>query len=153
MIDEAELVSQDYKIFDECVVCNAMKVADEEGRILSFNEMRELFDEQKKTGEKCKREKQIPLYTRFLLKYFPKQFFKKTAKEYGIDSENINSAMSLFGPANRIDVQPFDPGSRGFTITLNNNFKLWFVQDGDTFTFDGYEMGKYGNGDVTVFDK
>ena len=42
--------------------------------------------------------------------------------------------------------------NRGLIITLDQKFTLWFFQDGDHFVYDGFEIGEYEKGDVTIFD-
>jgi hypothetical protein len=42
--------------------------------------------------------------------------------------------------------------SRGFILTLDNEVSLWFNQEGDCFKYDGWEVGNYKDGDITVLD-
>ena len=95
----------------------------------------------------------LPWYTRLMLKFFPHWFLKNEFEKIGGESDALDQASALFSDK-RIDIRPSSvPNSRGFIITLDNQLSLYFYQDGDHFKFDGYEMGKYDNGDVTVFDK
>jgi len=41
---------------------------------------------------------------------------------------------------------------RGFRLELDNQVSLWFEQRGDHFEYDGWEVGDYEDGEVTVFD-
>ena len=95
----------------------------------------------------------LPWHTRFMLKFFPHWFLKNEFEKIGGESDALDHASRLFDDK-RIDIQPLGGKTgRGFIITLDNQLTLYFYQDGDHFKCDGYEMGKYDNGDVTVFDK
>jgi len=108
----------------------------------------EEFDLQKGDMKKLK----LPWYEKLILKLFPWLFLKRHIKELGMSGEEIDLAEKLFRDR-RIDIEPLGAGSRGFIVSLDNKFTLWFYQNGDHFEYDGFEMGKYDNGDVTVFDK
>ena len=97
------------------------------------------------------KELNFPWYKKFLMQFFPKIFFKISAEELGLDSKKIDLAYKLFDDS-KIHIEPLSGGSRGFIITLDGKLSLWFFQDGDHFKFDGIEMGKYDDGEVTVFD-
>ena len=90
--------------------------------------------------------------TKIFLKFSPYAFLKRSAQQQGINSDKLNYAVKLFADCHRIDIQPWSGSRRGFIIFLDNKFSLWFLQAGDTFVFDGYEIGQYDNGSVTVFD-
>jgi hypothetical protein len=90
-------------------------------------------------------------FTKLFIRLSPWDFFKYSAKKEGLNPKKIDWAESLFRDCKRIDIAPFS-GSRGFIITLDNRLSLWFNQDGDCFKYDGFEMGPYDDGDVTVFD-
>lgn len=93
-------------------------------------------------------------FVRILMRFAPKTFLRYAAKKQGLDDRKIKYAMKLFGESKRIDITPLPSrGGRGFIVYLDNKLALFFYQDGDHFYFDGLEMGEYGNGDVTVFDK
>ena len=93
-------------------------------------------------------------FTKLLMRFSPKLFLRLAAKEQKVDYQDLEYAMELFGKAKRIDFQPLSGTSgRGLIITLDQKLSLWFFQDGDNFKFDGYEMGEYNKGEVTVFDK
>lgn len=90
--------------------------------------------------------------TKLYIKLFPKQFLKQAVKENKGNPQRIDYAEKLFAGCKRIDIKPLSGNSRGFIITLDNNFSLWFFQDGDTFVYDGFETGEYTDGEITVFD-
>ena len=93
-------------------------------------------------------------YTKYLLRFNPQTLFQNAARENNIDDKKIDSANALFMDAKRIDIQPLsNKMGRGFIITINNGLSLWFYQNGDTFKYDGFEIGPYNDGDVTVFDE
>lgn len=58
----------------------------------------------------------------------------------------------MFATAKRVDIFPLTSGERGFVLMLNKNTALYFYQDGDHFIYDGFEVGEYDGGDVTIFD-
>jgi hypothetical protein len=62
-------------------------------------------------------------------------------------------AHALFDEVEKVDIIPSRSDMRGFQIVLNRGLSLFFYQDGDHFVYDGFEMGPYPGGDVTVFDK
>ena len=96
----------------------------------------------------------VDWFTKLIMRFAPRTFLRRAAKKQGVDEDKIDYATKLFGDAKRIDIQPLSSRSgRGFVIYLDNNFSLHFYQDGDHFYFDGFEMGEYDNGDVTIFDK
>lgn len=88
------------------------------------------------------------------MRLFPKMWSKYHAEKLGADISLIKLADKLFGcrKSKRIDFFPFKNG-RGFRIVIDNKFCLWFFQDGDHLYYDGWEAGKYNNGDITTFDK
>jgi len=91
---------------------------------------------------------------RLALKFFPGMYMKYRAREIDVKPGKIDAAMKLFDDAKRIDLFPLSPkAGRGFLIILDQKFSLWFFQEGDHFKFDGYEMGEYEKGNVTVLDK
>lgn len=93
-------------------------------------------------------------YTKYLLRLNPKTIFQQAAAEQGFADNKIDAAEALFRNAKRVDIQPFpNETGRGFVITLDNVFSLWFYQNGDAFQYDGFEIGPYDNGDITVFDR
>ena len=101
-----------------------------------------------------KKKIKISLFKKFLIRFAPKMFFRYMAEEQGIGSKRIDSAMDLFKGVKRIDIHPLSGGSsRGFIITLDRKLSLYFYQNGDSFNYDGFEMGEYDKGDVTIFNK
>lgn len=94
----------------------------------------------------------ISWYRELLLKLWPWAAFKLFAKELGIINPVFDKAHSIFGNAERIDLYPLTGGQRGFILVLDLKTALYFYQDGDHFKYDGFEIGKYDGGDVTIFD-
>jgi hypothetical protein len=94
----------------------------------------------------------IDWLTKLYIKFFPKSFLKQAVLENNFDPKKIDYAGKLFSDCQRIDIQPLAGSARGFIITLDNKFSLWFFQDGDHFIYDGFETGEYDDGEVTVFD-
>ena len=41
---------------------------------------------------------------------------------------------------------------RGFILVMDRKTALFFYQQGDHFSYDGFEMGQYNKGEVTVVD-
>lgn len=89
---------------------------------------------------------------KLFIKLFPREFLKYFARKQGTDPDKLDFAEKLFRDCQRIDIQPLHGENRGFILFLDNNLSLWFFQSGDSFYFDGYEVGKYDNGEVNVFD-
>jgi len=92
----------------------------------------------------------LPWYLKSLAKLSPRLFFGYFARENKVNSKDLDYSFKLF-ENKKVHIQPLS-GSRGFIITLDNNLTLWFYQDGDHFIYDGFEMGEYEDGDVTVLD-
>jgi len=86
------------------------------------------------------------------LTLFPDSFLKSAIKKQGLDSRKLDWAVWLLGGSKRIDLSRTAGPGRGFILTLDNKLSLFFYQDGDHFSFDGYEIGDYENGQVTIFD-
>lgn len=94
----------------------------------------------------------IPWHQKLLMKFAPRSFFSLFMKKQGIDDAAIDHAYGLF-QNKKIHLQPLSgQRGRGFIISLDNKMTLWFFQNGDHFTFDGFEIGEYADGDVTLFD-
>jgi hypothetical protein len=102
----------------------------------------------------CKfKEVRVGFFTRFLLVFFPHWGVRRLTKECGFLTPDMCWKLhDVLASVGRIDVVPSRSGFRGFSIVFDNLFALYFNQDGDHFTYDGYEFGDYDNGDVTVFD-
>jgi len=94
----------------------------------------------------------IPWYHKLLLKVAPSLFMKVWASSMDLDYKKVDSAYKLFHDA-KIHIQPLSGiTGRGFIVFIDNKLSLWFNQNGDHFKYDGYEMGEYDGGEVTVFD-
>lgn len=94
----------------------------------------------------------ISWYQKILLKFWPRLAFKKFAKDIGIPNPIFDKVHEVFGSAERIDIYPISGTHRGFILVLDLKTALYFYQDGDHFVYDGFEMGEYERGDVTIFD-
>lgn len=94
----------------------------------------------------------IPWHEKFLMKISPRLFMKICAGDLGLDYKKVDLAFKLFKDA-KIHIQPMSGANgRGFIVFLDNKLSLWFNQDGNHFEYDGFEMGEYDDGKVTVFD-
>lgn len=92
-------------------------------------------------------------FDKILITFLPQMFFHRSARYMGIRNRSFSDAHELFDTVERIDLFPLNSSnSRGFMIVLNGNTSLWFYQNGDHFKYDGFEMGEYEKGDVTIFD-
>lgn len=92
-------------------------------------------------------------FTKLLMHFAPKTFMRYAASKQGVKYKDIDYTARLFGKAKRIDIFPLPSSNgRGFVIILDNQLSLHFYQDGNHFYYDGYEIGEYENGDITVFD-
>lgn len=94
----------------------------------------------------------INWFTKLLLKFWPSLAMKQLAKKIGINNPVFDQAHKLFSQVERIDIFPLKGSPRGFMIVIDKETALYFYQDGDHFVYDGYEMGEYDKGDVTIFD-
>ena len=92
------------------------------------------------------------ILTKLFLKFFPDTFLNLLAKKQGINNRKLDWSVKLFGDCKRIDIFRTAAPGRGFILTLDKKLQLFFYQDGDHFSFDGFEMGEYDEGDVTIFD-
>jgi hypothetical protein len=93
-------------------------------------------------------------FIKFLARFSPKSLFKLAARDNKLDYAKVESAEKLFRDAKRIDFQPSGGANgRSLIMYIDKKLSLHFYQDGNTFTYDGFEMGPYDDGDVTVFDK
>src|ERR1700679_3939758 len=103
------------------------------------------FDELKKT--------KVSWVTRALLAVAVPWGLGRLARELGGSGvEMSKKAHSFFEGTGRVDVAPLRSELRGFQIVIDNMLSLYFIQDGDHFAYDGFEMGLYEDGDVTIFD-
>jgi len=94
----------------------------------------------------------IDWLTRMILRFWPSLAMARLAKKMGIANPLFSEAHNLFSKVRRIDLLPLKSGYRGFMIVLDKKTALYFHQDYDHFIYDGFEMGKYRKGDVTIFD-
>ncbi len=93
------------------------------------------------------------LLSRFLLRFSQVRGFKKLNRKLGAKNDKFDKAHALFSNTKSIDIFPLSsPSGRGFMIVIDRNTALYFYQDGDHFKYDGFEIGKYEKGDVTIFD-
>jgi hypothetical protein len=91
--------------------------------------------------------------TRMLLSVSLSWGMSRLVRELGMSGvEASRRAHSLFAKVDRVDVFPSRSGMRGFHVVLDGTLALFFCQDGDHFVYDGFEMGPYEAGDVTIFD-
>ena len=92
-------------------------------------------------------------WTRLMLKFRPTLGLKMFNKEQGVSNDIFEKAHDLFSKTKRIDIFPLAGGKRGFILVLDSDTALFFYQDGDHFKYDGFEMGEYAKGDVSIFDQ
>lgn len=90
-------------------------------------------------------------YQKMLFRLFPVTSLKFVAWKMGCSFSFILHGDLFFHEAS-VDIVPTKTGGRGFRIILNNNLSLYFYQDGKHFKYDGWEVGEYEDGDITVFD-
>ena len=96
----------------------------------------------------------LTLLTRFLLRLVPKWGLDRLTVAMGLPAAgSLKHLHQIFASADRVDILPAKSGFRGFQLVLDNLFSLYFCQDGDHFIYDGFEMGEYEKGNVTVFDR
>lgn len=95
----------------------------------------------------------MPWWQGMIARFFPKLFFRWHARRMGINATLCDKAHEVFTRVDRVDLFPLQSGSRGFQIILDRHTALYFYQDGDHFIYDGFEMGEYEKGDVTIFDQ
>lgn len=92
-------------------------------------------------------------FTRLMFKFWPFLGVKLINRRLGVKNEIFEVAQELFSKAKFVDVFPTNSRySRGFILVLNRDAAFFFDQDGDHFKYDGFEMGKYEKGDITIFD-
>jgi hypothetical protein len=110
-------------------------------------------DFQEIDGEFLRRTR-VSWFTRLLLSIALPWGLGRLAKElHGPELERSKQAHALFAKAERIDIIPAQADLRGFRLVIDNILSLYFVQDGEHFVYDGFEMGLCEDGDVTVFDR
>lgn len=77
---------------------------------------------------------------------------RRMAKGLEIKNVVFDKLQEVFSQTERIDFFPYTGNERGFILVLDLETALFFNQDGDHFIYDGFEMGKYNKGKVTIFD-
>jgi len=92
------------------------------------------------------------LLIRLILRLNPTAGFKMLNKRLGIKNDAFDKAHEVFSSVERVDIFPTAAGGRGFIFVLDKKTALYFYQDGDHFVYDGFEIGDYDGGDVTIFD-
>lgn len=100
-----------------------------------------------------KEELKINWVMKLLLKLSPNHAMKYMARKMRINNVVFDEAHELFSKIERIDFFPTTPGNRGFVLIFDLQTAIYFHQDGDHFAYDGFEMGEYEKGDVTIFDR
>jgi len=96
---------------------------------------------------------EMPWHTKILMRFCPKLFMRLHAKKMGINNPVFAEAHELFSKVRRIDLFPQGGrNGRSLIVVLDRKTTLFFYQDGDHFVYDGFEMGEYEKGDVTIFD-
>jgi hypothetical protein len=96
----------------------------------------------------------LPWQMRLLMRFSPKLFLRFHARKFGLHFRMIDTAQQLFQNTEMADIHPISGADgRGFVMVLDRRLSLWFFQDGDHFVYDGFEIGEYDKGDVTLFDR
>lgn len=96
--------------------------------------------------------RRLPWYRRIFLRLFQHAFFRRQAQRLQADGTLYRRAHEVFAKVERVDLFPSASGQRGFLLVLDKTTALYFYQDGDHFMYDGFEIGEYEPGDVTVLD-
>lgn len=89
---------------------------------------------------------------KILLKFWPNHEMRRLAQKMKINQVVFEKLHEIFYKTQTIDLFPVAGNSRGFILVLDRQTAIFFYQDGDHFSYDGFEMGKYAKGDVTIFD-
>ncbi len=95
----------------------------------------------------------VNIFVKNLLRFAPFFTLKHLARKMGVAGSKLEQANKLFFNSQRIDIFPSNSRERGFILILDCKLALFFDQDGDHFIYDGFEVGEYEKGDVTVFDR
>jgi len=96
--------------------------------------------------------KKISWLDKILVRFWPNREMHRLAKKMKINQVVFAQLHEIFHKTQTIDLFPAAGGSRGFILVLDRQTAIFFYQDGDHFSYDGFEMGKYGKGEVTIFD-
>jgi len=99
-----------------------------------------------------KPQNKITWLDKILLKFWPDQEMRRLAKRMKINQVVFEDLHEIFHKTETIDIFPVAGNSRGFILVLDRQTAIFFYQDGDHFSYDGFEMGQYVKGDVTIFD-
>ena len=91
------------------------------------------------------------LVAKIFMRIWPTACIKYVAWRKGCPPSLMRHANALFDEAS-VDIVLTKTGGRGFQIIVDNKFSLYFYQDGKHFKYDGWEVGEYEDGDITVFD-
>lgn len=99
-------------------------------------------------------ELRLTWWQKLLMKFWPWALFKILSKQMKIQNVVFDKLHDVFSESKTIDIFPFRPANagRGFMLVIDRETALYFYQDGDHFKYDGFEMGPYEKGDVTIFD-
>lgn len=116
--------------------------------------MNNIDQDENKPGWNYRRLKEsgVDFWTRVLLLVAPWRGMKRFSRGMGIDTGVADKAHALFEGTQTIDIVPSRSNSRGFQLIIDRQTALYFYQDGDHFAYDGFEMGEYEKGQVTIFD-
>lgn len=96
--------------------------------------------------------KGLSILLRIFLKVSPRHAFRHLAKRGGVRHSTYEKMHEAFAKTGKVDIFPLSGQGRGFILVLDRNLSFWFYQNGGHFEYDGFEMGEYGKGDVTIFD-
>jgi hypothetical protein len=112
------------------------------------------FDDLREIDSEVLEKMRVSWFTRTLLRVAVPWGLGRLAKELqGPGIEMSQRAHALFAKTERVDVIPLRTDLRGFRVILDSTLALYFIQAGDHFVYDGFELGPYcDDGDVTVFD-
>ena len=87
-----------------------------------------------------------------LLRLWPSLGFRLFARDQGDGNGTYEKLHEALAGCERVDFEPSPGNQRGFRIVLDKRTALYFYQNGDHFEYDGFELGEYEAGDVTVLD-
>ncbi len=104
-------------------------------------------------NDKPQNKTEITWLDKALLKIWPDLEMRRLAKRMKIGNVVFDKLHDIFHKTETIDIFPFAGNSRGFILVLDRQTAFFFYQNGDHFEYDGFEMGEYVKGDVTIFDE
>jgi hypothetical protein len=90
---------------------------------------------------------------RLFVDHEPDEAVEILARKMGVKNIIFKELHHAFFEVKRVDIFPCNGGSRGFILVLDRETALFFYQKGDHFIYDGFEIGPYAKGDVTIFDQ